>query len=83
MYLLHFGDLRAAPVVQILALYFFNSAMLVLSQADCLRFNIEHYNNELAELHERMDILMHLISAAEAQLQGAAASETPLPARHA
>jgi hypothetical protein len=57
--------------------------MLVLSQADCLRFNIEHYNNELAELHERMDILMHLISAAEAQLQGAAASETPLPARHA
>lgn len=53
--------------------------MLVLSSADCLRFNIEHYHQELAELHERMDLLMHLISTAEAQLQAAAANDASLP----
>jgi uncharacterized coiled-coil protein SlyX len=53
--------------------------MLVLSSADCLRFNIEHYHQELAELHERMDLLMHLISTAEAQLQAAAANDTSPP----
>jgi hypothetical protein len=53
--------------------------MFVLSQANCLRFDIEHYNNELAELHERMDLLMHLIHTAEAQLQAAVANDTSLP----